>query len=199
MPVLLSFSFSYQRRKGLTRCDGWWWFRGRRGMSAQRRAACAHCGLFAIFYFYFNWNWRLRSDFENIDVITGSKQGHERVWLLLSHLLCDSKSLQYANKNWYCIKTDHYLSTVLCKYWCMQASLHVTRQCIWKFENIDIWSIKIRSTLECWYFNDSYRRGCKRVLIHFCLNPCSTVKFSILPPFFIPKGKIRRCISVSDA
>ena len=49
MPVLLSFSFSYQRRKGLTRCDGWWWFRGRRGMSAQRRAACAHCGLFAIF------------------------------------------------------------------------------------------------------------------------------------------------------
>ena len=30
-------------------------------------------------FFYFNWNWRLRSDFENIDVITGSKQGHERV------------------------------------------------------------------------------------------------------------------------
>ena len=68
MPVLLSFSFSYQRRKGLTRCDGWWWFRGRRGMSAQRRAACAHCGLFAIL-FHFNWNWRLRSDFENIDAL----------------------------------------------------------------------------------------------------------------------------------
>ena len=151
-----------------------------------------------FFNFYFNCNVRLRSDFENIDVITGSKQGHERVWLPLSHLLCDSKSLQYANKNWYCIKTDHYLSSVLCKYWCMQASLHVTRQCIWKFENIDIW-LRFEARLNVDTSMIVIEGDVKEFWFIFVWILALLSNSLYYLPFFIPKGKIRRCISVSDA